>query len=194
MTGVPASTWGEAALGYRSDGTLACVKIPHVTMHPAPSNGSHAVALIIRAANPSDLVHLVAWNAAMAWETEQKTLDPATLERGVNAIFEQPRRGFYLIAERDGEAVGSLLVTYEWSDWRCGDFWWIQSVYVTPDARRSGVFRALYAAVQERAGEAEAVGLRLYVETENRRAQDTYADLGMERCHYWMYEMPLGKP
>ncbi|MEP7187030.1 MAG: GNAT family N-acetyltransferase [Rhodanobacter sp.] len=152
------------------------------------------MALLIRAANPSDLVDLVAWNAAMAWETEQKTLDPATLERGVNAVFEQTRRGFYLIAERDGVAVGSLLVTYEWSDWRCGDFWWIQSVYVTPDARRSGVFRVLYAAVQERAAESGAVGLRLYVETENRRAQDTYADLGMERCHYWMYEMPLGEP
>lgn len=150
--------------------------------------------LLIRAASPSDLIQLVAWNAAMAWETEQKTLDPATLERGVSGVFEQARRGFYLIAERDGLAVGSLLVTYEWSDWRGGDFWWIQSVYVTPDARRSGVFRALYAAVQERADAAGAVGLRLYVETENRHAQDTYAGLGMARCHYWMYEMPLGQP
>ena len=149
------------------------------------------MALLIRDASPIDVASIVTWNAAMAWETEQKTLDPATLERGVAAVFAQPGRGFYLVAERDGVAVGSLLVTYEWSDWRCGDFWWIQSVYVTPEARRSGVFRGLYAAVQERAQRARAVGLRLYVETENRRAQDTYADLGMTRCHYWMYETPL---
>lgn len=155
---------------------------------------SDAVALLIRAAERSDLAHLVTWNAAMALETEQKSLERATLERGVGAVFEQSQRGFYLIADRDGVPVGSLLVTYEWSDWRAGDFWWIQSVYVTPPARRSGVFRALYAAVQARACAAGAVGLRLYVETENRRAQDTYADLGMQRCHYWMYEMPLGQP
>jgi GNAT superfamily N-acetyltransferase len=163
-------------------------------MHLCPFDWSHAVALHIRTANPSDLIHLAAWNAAMAWETEQKALDPGTLERGISGVFEQASRGFYLIAERDGVAIGSLLVTYEWSDWRGGDFWWIQSVYVTPEARRSGVFRSLYAAVQERATEAGAVGLRLYVETENHRAQDTYADLGRERCHYWMYETPFGKP
>jgi GNAT superfamily N-acetyltransferase len=149
---------------------------------------------LIRAATLPDLADLVLWNKDMAWETEQKALDPATLERGVLAVFAQPQRGFYLIAVGDGVAVGSLLVTYEWSDWRAGDFWWIQSVYVAPLARRRGVFRALYAAVQERAAEAGAVGLRLYVETENRRAQDTYADLGMARCHYWMYEAPLAKP
>lgn len=152
------------------------------------------MALLIRAARSSDLVNLVAWNGAMAQETEHKTLDPDTLERGVSAVLRQPQRGFYLVAEREGAAVGGLLVTYEWSDWRDGDFWWIQSVYVTPEARRGGVFRALHAAVRERAVEAGAVGLRLYVETENRRAQDTYADLGMQRCHYWMYEMPLAKP
>lgn len=83
------------------------------------------------------------------------------------------------------------MVTYEWSDWRCGDFWWIQSVYVSPDARRGGVFRALYDAVESRAQEAAAVGLRLYVETENTQAQATYSGLGMQRCHYWMYESPL---
>lgn len=146
------------------------------------------MSLTIRPARPDDLANLVAWNVAMAWETEHKQLDPATLQRGVAAVFEEPRRGFYLVAERDGVAVGGLLVTYEWSDWRAGDFWWIQSVYVTPDARRSGVFRALYAEVRRRCTEAGAVGLRLYVETENHRAQHTYADLGMEQCHYLMYE------
>ncbi|HWU76681.1 MAG TPA: GNAT family N-acetyltransferase [Rhodanobacter sp.] len=151
------------------------------------------MTLLIRPANLSDLPDLAAWNAAMAWETEHKRLDPATLERGIAGVFEQPRRGFYLIAERDGEALGGLLVTYEWSDWRCGDFWWIQSVYVISSARRSGVFRALYAAVEQRAAAAGAVGLRLYVETENQRAQGTYEGLGMQRCAYWMYEAPLSR-
>ena len=147
--------------------------------------------LLIRSAMRADLAALLAWNAAMAWETERKQLDPATLERGINGVFDRPQRGIYLIAERDGVAVGSLLVTYEWSDWRCGDFWWIQSVYVTPAARRSGVFRALHAEVEQRARAAAAVGLRLYVETENARAQSTYEQLGMQRCHYWMYESAL---
>ena len=150
------------------------------------------MSLSIRAAAVTDLAELVAWNTAMASETEHKQLDQVILERGIRGVFEQPRRGFYLIAERDGVAVGSLLVTYEWSDWRCGDFWWIQSVYVVSEARRGGVFRALYADVAQRAAAAGAVGLRLYVETENQRAQATYAGLGMQRCHYWMYESPLG--
>jgi GNAT superfamily N-acetyltransferase len=144
--------------------------------------------LLIRAATLGDIPALLAWNTAMAWETEHKRLDPVVLERGIAGVFEQSRRGFYLIAESEGVAVGSLLVTYEWSDWRCGDFWWIQSVYVAPDARRGGVFRALYVEVEKLARSARAVGLRLYVETENRRAQATYADLGMQECHYLMYE------
>lgn len=144
--------------------------------------------LQIRAAMRSDIASLVTWNATMAWETEAKQLDPAALERGVTAVFDESRRGFYLVAEMDGAAVGCLLVTYEWSDWRCGDFWWIQSVYVVASARRGGVFRALYAEASQRAHAAKAVGLRLYVETENQRAQSTYEGLGMDRCHYFMYE------
>jgi ribosomal protein S18 acetylase RimI-like enzyme len=83
-------------------------------------------------------------------------------------------------------------VTYEWSDWRCGDFWWVQSVYVAPEARRAGVFRRMYSHVKAMAEGAGAVGLRLYVELENERAQATYGGLGMERCHYYMYEAALG--
>ena len=146
---------------------------------------------IIRPATREDIPALAAWNAAMAWETEAKRLDPAVLARGVAGVLDEPRRGFYLVAERDGAAAGGLLVTYEWSDWRNGDFWWIQSVYVEPAARRGGVFRALHAAVVERARRAGAVGVRLYVETENRRAQATYEGLGMARCHYFMYEQAL---
>lgn len=145
----------------------------------------------IRLATIADVPALVVWNAAMALETEHKTLDRTLLTRGVAGVFEQPHRGFYLMAERAEQTVGSLLVTYEWSDWRGGNFWWIQSVYVMPVARRSGVYRALYADVERRASAASAVGLRLYVETENQSAQATYADLGMQRCHYWMYEREL---
>lgn len=148
-------------------------------------------ATTIRPATRADLDPLVEWNAAMAAETEHKTLDPGVLRRGVEAVLEAPARGFYLVAERDGIAVGSLLVTYEWSDWRNGNFFWIQSVYVVPEARRSGVFRALYAAVEQRAREAGAVGMRLYVERENHRAQATYEGLGMHRCAYHMYEVTL---
>ena len=146
------------------------------------------MSLTVRAAQRGDIHHIASWNQAMAWETESKRLDPEVLARGVAAVFDEPRRGFYLVAERDGEPVGCLLVTYEWSDWRCGDFFWIQSVYVIESARRGGVFRAMYEAVVERAREARAVGVRLYVENENERAQRTYAGLGMERCHYLMYE------
>jgi ribosomal protein S18 acetylase RimI-like enzyme len=142
----------------------------------------------IRLAARGDITLVAEWNRAMAWETERKELDMQVLLPGVQAVLNEPRRGFYLVAERDGVAAGCLLVTYEWSDWRNGDFWWIQSVYVAPQARRGGVFRSLYADVARRAKEAGAVGLRLYVETENHRAQHTYRELGMERCHYFMYE------
>lgn len=146
------------------------------------------MSLFVRPATSADLPALCAWNAAMAWETEHKTLDPERLRGGVAGVLAQPARGFYLLAERAGTTVGCLLVTYEWSDWRCGDFWWIQSVYVVAAARRQGVFRALYAAAKQRAYDAGAVGLRLYVDHDNHAAQATYEGLGMRRCHYAMYE------
>jgi len=148
-----------------------------------------AAALVIRDAAVSDIAFIAAANAAMALETEHKTLDAATLARGVAAVFEQPARGFYLIAERDGRALGCLMVTREWSDWRDGDWWWLQSVYVVPDARRHGVFRALYADVERRARIAVGVvGLRLYVEKQNRSARATYESLGMTETYYRLLE------
>ena len=145
--------------------------------------------LHIRAASASDIDFLVDCNAAMALETEHKVLDREVLTRGTHAVFAEPHRGFYRIAERRGTALGCLLVTYEWSDWRNGDWWWIQSVYVSPDARRGGVFRALYADVEQRArAQAGVVGLRLYVEHENRNAQATYAALGMADSGYRLLE------
>ncbi|WIG56817.1 MAG: Acetyltransferase, GNAT family [Rhodanobacteraceae bacterium] len=141
----------------------------------------------IRAADPADIPFLVNCNAAMALETEHKTLDREVLTRGTQAVFDDPRRGFYLVAELDGRPAGCLLITYEWSDWRNGDWWWFQSVYVTKAARRSGVFRALYADVERRArATPNVVGLRLYVEGDNARALQTYVSLGMEEEAYKM--------
>jgi GNAT superfamily N-acetyltransferase len=146
----------------------------------------------IRAATREDIAFLVDANAAMALETEGKTLDRERLTRGVAAVFDAARRGFYRIAEHDGQAVGCLLVTFEWSDWRDGDWWWIQSVYVLPQARRHGVFRALYRDVESAAQTTPGViGLRLYVEWENARAQRTYQTLGMEQEHYHLYARPF---
>ena len=142
------------------------------------------MSIIIRTAKPEDIPFLVECNAAMALETEHKRLDRAVLTRGTRAVFDDPRRGVYLVAECDGEPAGCLLITHEWSDWRNGDWWWFQSVYVTPAHRRHGVFRALYADVERRARAAGAVGLRLYVERDNARAQQTYLSLGMEEEPY----------
>lgn len=143
----------------------------------------------IRPATRADLAHLVDWNRAMAAETEAKNLDRATLEAGVAAVFDDARRGFYLVAEESARAVGGLLVTFEWSDWRNGAFWWLQSVYVEPSARGRGVFHALYASVETRARAAGAVGLRLYVERDNHRAQAVYAARGMAPTAYHLYEV-----
>lgn len=142
--------------------------------------------IVIRAAEVADVPFLVECNVAMALETEHKMLDRDVLTRGTQAVFDDSSRGFYLVAECDGRPAGCLLITREWSDWRNGDWWWFQSVYVTKAARRAGVFRALYAEVERRARAAGAVGLRLYVERDNERAQQTYLSLGMEKEPYKM--------
>jgi len=142
----------------------------------------------VRSAVPADLDVLVRFNAAMAHETEDKRLDPVRLRAGVAAALEDPQRGHYLIAEQDGRVAGALLVTREWSDWRNGWFWWIQSVYVAPEARRAGIYRALHAEVLRQAAAAGAVGVRLYVDRGNSGAQRTYERLGMQPSHYVFYE------
>ena len=147
------------------------------------------MTLTIRRATPADVPVLVAFNTAIAWETEHKRLDPAVLTTGVRAVFDDPARGFYTVAERDGEVVGQMMITYEWSDWRNGWFWWVQSVYVRADARRGGVFRALYRAIEaQAAADPTVIGLRLYFETGNTRAQETYRALGMTDTTYGMME------
>ena len=143
----------------------------------------------IRIATAADTASLVEFNQAMALETEGKTLDPQVLGRGVSAVFEDRARGFYVVAEADGRIVGGLMITYEWSDWRNAWFWWIQSVYIVPDARGRGVYRKLYEFVREQARQAGNVcGFRLYVEAENTNARSVYEKLGMEQSHYLVYE------
>ena len=146
----------------------------------------------VRAATPADLEFLMDGNARMALETESLTLDRQRLQAGVEAVFADAGRGFYLIAEVEEERAGQMMITYEWSDWRNGVFWWIQSVYTVPEMRGRGAFRALYAAVEEMARERGGVcGLRLYVEAHNEAAQATYRRCGMRETVYKMFEIAL---
>ena len=125
----------------------------------------------------------------MARETEEKEVSTEVAEAGVAGLFERPGAGFYVVAERGGEVAGSLMVTPEWSDWRNGWFWWVQSVYVRPEHRRAGIYRALYEHVRlDAAGTPDVCGLRLYVERENEGARAVYQRLGMEETSYRLYE------
>jgi ribosomal protein S18 acetylase RimI-like enzyme len=144
---------------------------------------------IIRAATSEDAGVLAEFNIKMAWETEHKTLDPTLIQNGVLKLFEEPDLGFYTLVEMDGEIAGALMITSEWSDWRNGLFWWIQSVYILPEYRRRGIFTALYNHIRHRASQdPEICGLRLYVEKENTRAQQTYIRAGMKETGYRLYE------
>ena len=143
----------------------------------------------IRLASGTDAKALVAFNQAMALETEGKTLDPGKIVPGVQAVFTDENKGFYVVAEQDGTIVGGLMVTYEWSDWRNAWFWWIQSVYILPKARGTKLYTHMYEFVKARGAESGNVcGYRLYVETENTHAQSVYDAVGMSRSHYLMYE------
>ncbi|MGJ5817625.1 GNAT family N-acetyltransferase [Paludibaculum fermentans] len=145
--------------------------------------------ITIRLAEPADAEFLVRGNASMALETEHLSLDLDRLRDGVHALFEDTSRGVYYVAEVKGRRVGQMMITYEWSDWRNGMFWWIQSVWVEPEFRGRGVFKALYAHVEQLArGDAGVCGLRLYVEQDNERAQGTYVRCGMKRTAYQMFE------
>lgn len=149
-------------------------------------------AVRVRPARPDDVLLMARWAEAMAFETEDKQLNPNTVGRGILAALEDPARSQYFIAEIAGEPVGTLMLTYEWSDWRCAWWWWIQSVYVAPGHRRKGVYRALYAHVLALAkAQDDVCGLRLYVERENINAQRTYEFLGMLDAGYRMYEVDL---
>jgi len=143
----------------------------------------------IRKARINDAETIAAFNIAMAKETEGKALGPVVIRAGVNSLFANPQYGFYVVAEVQNRIAGCLMITTEWSDWRNGLFWWIQSVYIHPDYRRKGIYRAMYSFVKELARKKPNIcGFRLYVEKRNVSAQRTYTALGMAECHYKIFE------
>jgi len=143
----------------------------------------------IREATPDDAQRIADFNREMAFETEGARLDPDTALAGTCRMIQDRSLGFYLIGEYEREIAGLLMITTEWSDWRNGVFWWIQSVYVHPGWRRKGVYRRLYEEVKKLAkSNPDVCGYRLYVERENTTAQSTYRSVGMTETHYKMYE------
>jgi GNAT superfamily N-acetyltransferase len=147
------------------------------------------MSLSIRRAGPADAAVVAEFNRLLALESEGKTLDAAVLAAGVATGLADANKSVYFLAEEDGTAVGQIMYTMEWSDWRNGWFWWIQSVYVRAEARRRGVFRALYEHVHQAArADGQVIGLRLYVERANHAAQETYRRMGMEAAGYLVFE------
>ena len=144
--------------------------------------------ITIRKAILEDADSIIDFQLKMAWETEQLALVPEVVTKGVNAVFSDTSRGKYWVAEDRGKVVASLLITNEWSDWRNCEVWWFQSVYVLPEWRRKGIFRSMYLHIMKEAEKQGVAGLRLYVETNNSGAQNTYESLGMKSEHYKMYE------
>ena len=159
-------------------------------------------AFAVTAAAPEDAAAIAAFNVAIAAETEDLALDPAVVRAGVDALLADPAKGRYFLARTaggrngdeggggSGELAGQLMVTTEWSDWRNGDWWWVQSVYVAPAHRRRGAFGALLDHAAAAAGAAGAVGLRLYVERDNAPARAAYARRGFAETAYRLYERP----
>jgi GNAT superfamily N-acetyltransferase len=144
----------------------------------------------VREAQPSDAPVIAGFNVKMAMETEARPLDGRLINSGVAAVLADATKGRYWVADLDGDVIGQLMVTYEWSDWRNGTFWWIQSVYVRADSRRKGVFSLLHRHVESAARATPGVcGLRLYVERDNLRAQKTYLALGMHSPGYQVMEV-----
>lgn len=147
----------------------------------------------IRPATKNDADTIVEFNRAMAFETENRRLDLPTLRQGIQAVLESPRYGLYIVAEllenKSRTPIGQLMMTYEWSDWRNGVFWWIQSVYVAPERRGRGVFRAMYEHILAKAKtDPKVCGIRLYVERENRSAQTVYQRVGLAPSVYTVFE------
>ncbi|NQV31662.1 MAG: GNAT family N-acetyltransferase [Phycisphaeraceae bacterium] len=151
--------------------------------------------VIIRLGEMADLSTLVEYNVAMAKETEGIDLKPKIVTHGVKTVLLGDSHGFYMVAEHEEQILGSLLVTFEWSDWRCARFWWIQSVYVKPEMRKQGVYRRLYAHTRALAKQQPGVcGLRLYAMNTNDQAQKTYAQVGMHKSRYEVFEELIHAP
>lgn len=143
----------------------------------------------LRMATVRDIDNITLFNTEMAFETESINLDQADLRLGIAAVLSDSNLGFYLISELEGVMIGQILITKEWSDWRNGWFWWIQSVFVEPNHRRKGVYSAMYKKIVDMADrEGNVCGLRLYVDRDNLSAKQVYSHLGMSQSHYDLYE------
>ncbi len=143
----------------------------------------------IEKAKSSDIQVIVGFQVLMALETEGISLDPEIVIKGVSAVFSDPGKGFYLAAWEGEQIVASLMITYEWSDWRARTVWWIQSLFVVPEFRRQGVYKQMYRWLLETVNRDESVGgIRLYVDLTNEKAQKVYESLGMDGNHYRFYE------
>ncbi len=149
----------------------------------------HEDSFHIRDARSADVTQIAEFNCAMALETEGKRLDRSVVRAGVEQALNRPELCRYLLAEANDEVVGQIMLTYEWSDWRAGVFWWMQSLYVRPDFRRRGVFSVLYRHVETLARRQSGVcGLRLYVDGDNHQAMRVYECLGLRRSGHLLYE------
>ena len=137
----------------------------------------------------NDIEAITGFQIAMALESEGTVLDEERVRKGVAAVMEDDSKGIYIIARFEDRPVASLMITREWSDWNNGWYWWIQSVYVMPEHRGQGIFRAMYTKVIKLAKEQNIAQVRLYVDRHNTNAQKVYQKLGMEECHYLMYEI-----
>ncbi len=145
--------------------------------------------MIIRQANEQDSASIVEFQLSMAWETEQLQLDEPTVIKGVAAVFADSSKGTYYVADLDGKVIGSLLTTFEWSDWRNGTVLWIQSVFVRPEHRKNSVFSKLYKHIRNLVSTDNNLrGIRLYADKTNTSAHGVYEHLGMSAEHYQMYE------
>jgi GNAT superfamily N-acetyltransferase len=158
------------------------------------TSSDSSAAIQVRPADNDDVFLMARWAAAMALETEGKQLHAATVAAGIQTGLDDPQRSCYFMAEIAGEPAGTLMYTFEWSDWRNAWWWWIQSVYVSPEHRRKGVYAALYGHVRALAeSHVDVCGVRLYVERENISAQRTYESMGMVDSGYRVYEFDTGQ-
>ena len=145
--------------------------------------------LRVRLAEPNDRDIVADFNCRLALESENKPLDRATIHAGVAALLADPRKGRYFVACLGLRVIGQLMHTFEWSDWRNGEIWWLQSVYVVPEFRRQGVFRRLFGhLLNEAQADPNVVGLRLYVERDNQNAHETYQSMGLDPAGYFVME------
>jgi len=151
--------------------------------------------MIIRKAVAADAAIITKFNIDLAFETEALHLEPACISAGVQALLKDSAKGSYFVAELDGKVVGQVMITFEWSDWRNSNIWWLQSVFVDPAYRGRGVFAALFRQVEKLArGGEEICGLRLYMHEANTRARSAYHRLGMTETKYRVFELDFRQP